>query len=188
LADIAFDGVREQRRFPLGILIGLAAVAVIGLVLFFVLRDDPKQIEVKAPREQPTQAGYAGAITDLAPLVGTTSDRKALDGREVALEGVQVVQVLGERTFLVGPGLSQKAVVVWQPEAGAAAAAANTPAPKIDVGDTVAIHGVVQPMPASAQTLTDWRLDQLSPSERTALQVVVVAKDVIETSERSGQK
>lgn len=186
MADIAFDGVREQRRFPLGILIGVAAIAVIGLVLFFVLRDDPKQIQVQAPREQPTQGGYAGAITDLGPLVGTTMDRKALAGREVALEGVQVVQVLGDRTFMVGPGMTQKAVVVWQPEGGATAA--NTPAPKIDVGDTVAIHGVVQQMPASGQTLSDWRLDTLSPSERSALQVVVVAKDVMETSERSGQR
>jgi hypothetical protein len=62
-----------------------------------------------------------------------------LVGREVALEGVQVLQVLGPGAFLVGPSLSQRALVLFDP-------AAMSPTPRVDAGDTIALHGFLRPM------------------------------------------
>lgn len=180
-----FSGVSPRRGVRILPIAILAALLLIGLVFFLVSRDDRPRMQVAAPTETAaTNAGYAGALTDLAPLIAV-GDKHALEGREVAFEGVQILQVLGDRTFLIGPGMSQKALVVWQPEAGAAA---NEPLPKIDVGDTVAIHGVVQPLPASQETLAEWRADQLSPADRAAMQVAVVARTMVETVDRSGRQ
>jgi hypothetical protein len=181
---MAFEGVARRRPLPAWPFIVLGGALIVALILFFVLGDEPERLQGQAPRENTAaQAGYAGALTDIGPLVAP-ADRSTLEGREVALEGVQVLQVLGERTFLIGPSMSQKALVYWQPEGDTA----STPAPKIDAGDTVAVHGVVRPLPTSAQTLADWRIHQMSQSELTAMQVAVVAKTVVETAERSGER
>jgi hypothetical protein len=163
---------------------GLALVLLLAIFLF--LREEPRRLELDTPARAnlPAQGAYAGTITDVATLVGPR-DREGLVGREVALEGAQVLQVLSERAFLIGPSLTQKAIVVFDPQAAPAGAA---PPPKVDAGDVVAVTGRLVALPRDQATLASLGLDELTPAERADLQFQVAATTVIETVERSGER
>jgi hypothetical protein len=172
--------LERRRRIPFWPIV-LAGLAVALAFLWFLFsREEPPRMTLDTPERAnlPAQGAYAGTITDLAALVGPR-DRAGLVGREVALEGVQVLQVLGPGAFLVGPSLSQRALVLFDP-------AAMNPTPKVDAGDTVALHGFLRPIPADVESLGTTGLEALAPSERADLHFHVAADTVIETVERSG--
>ena len=180
------DRGRPRRKISIWpfLLAGLALVLALVILLFF--REEPRRMELDTPASAnlPAQGTYAGTITDVATLVGPR-DRGGLIGREVALQGAQVLQVLSDRAFLIGPSLSQKAIVVFDPGAAPSGAA---PPPKIDAGDVVAVTGRLVALPKDMATLASLGLDKLSPSERADLSFQVAATSVDETMERSGER
>lgn len=56
-------------------------------------------------------AAASGPITDLATILGT-ADRAALAGRPVDLANMRVLDVVGDRTFFVGPDQNRRVFVV----------------------------------------------------------------------------
>ena len=185
MSEMVIDDPGQRRRrisfWPF--LFGGLALAL-ALVVFLFFREEPRRMALDTPESAnlPAQGTYAGTITDVATLVGPR-DRVGLIGREVAIEGAQVLQVLSDRAFLIGPSLSQKAVVVFDPGAAPAGAA---PPPKVDAGDVVAVSGRLVALPPDAETQARLGLDKLAPSERADLKFHVAATTVQETLERSG--
>jgi hypothetical protein len=173
---------RRHKRAPLWpfLLGGLGLAIVIGVLL--TLRDQPRRMTLDTPEsaDTPAATGFAKPITDLAAIVGPR-DRQGLVNREVAFEGVQVLQVLSDRAFLVGPSLSQRALVIYDPKT-------DSPPAKVDVGDTVAVHGVLKPIPKDPDVQARLNLDDLRPADLADLQVGIEAQTVMETVERSGPR
>ncbi len=178
MPEIALGNRRKITWWPF-ILVGLGIVLLVGIVL--TQRDEGTPIQLKAPPDKATEGPYAGTITDLAMLVGPTSHR-LLVGRDVALKGVEVQQVLGDHTFLVGHSLGQRALILYDPPAGSTAAE-----PRIAPGDTVAVQGVVRAIPGDPMTLSALEMDRLRPSERAEMAIYVDAPTVMVTVDESGR-
>jgi hypothetical protein len=176
MAELVLEKKRSGRWWPFVAIIGVVAFLA-WLWLSMGMNEERQTMSTAPPDEAPAQGAYAGTITDVGILTGT-GDRKALIDRDVALEGVQVHQVVGDHAFLIGLGGEQRALVVRDPQ--------TTPAPtggaaKIDTGDTVAISGRVVAIPGDQETLARYDLDELRPAERAAMAVMVQAARVEET-------
>lgn len=107
----------------------LLALLAFGLLIWLFNRDDENEVAVAdttpavvTPAETPgaiapaadanMAAGTAtGPITDIAMLVGATN-LASMVGRPVQLTNVRVQDVVGDRTFWVGPDANQRAFVV----------------------------------------------------------------------------
>jgi len=105
----------------------IGALLLIGLLflLFGNNRNEPDRVAVAptpvvatetvpvvAPIAAPVDnAAISGPITDLATIIDTT-DRSALVGRQVDLDNVRVLDVVGDRGFFVGADQSRRAFVV----------------------------------------------------------------------------
>ena len=90
----------------------------------------------------PATGGQAGAITDIATLLDA-EDPAALVGRQVRLEGVQGLDMVGDATFWVGRGDDDRAFVILDEQI-------PSPPPEVEgrvnvnAGQTVDITGSVR--------------------------------------------
>jgi hypothetical protein len=180
VAEMAID--RRHRRLSVWPFLvgGLALAIIIGVFLTF--REEPRRMLLDKPEsaDKVTATGVAAPITDLAAIVGPR-DRQGLAGREVTFEGVQVLQVLSDRAFLIGPSLSQRALVIYDKTA-------DDPPPKVATGDTVAVHGVMRPIPTDPEVQARLELDELRPSDLADLHVHIDAYTVMPTFKRSAER
>lgn len=113
--------VQQKSGIPWWVWALLALLAVLLLVWLFSGDDEAEvaavdnTVPVVAPVDTRapvvTNQVAAGAITDLTTILGTT-DLTTLAGRPVQLSNVTVQEVVGDRTFWIGPDASQRAFVV----------------------------------------------------------------------------
>ncbi|MFT4935543.1 MAG: hypothetical protein ACI9LT_002245 [Pseudoalteromonas distincta] len=91
---------------------------------------------------EPAAGGEAGAVTDIDTLLDA-EDPAALVGRQVRLEGVQVLEMVGDATFWVGRGGDDRAFVILDEQI-------PSPPPEVEgrvnvnAGQTVDITGSVR--------------------------------------------
>jgi hypothetical protein len=161
--------------------LGLLVAAVLLVLLF--RGETPHRLEVNPPRTQAAGgAPYAPAITDVPELVGR-SDALGLIGQDVVFESVRVLSVLDDRNFFVGVGPRQRALVSFEPRPEDP----DQPAP-VAAGDSVAVRGIVRPLPTDPEGMARLGIDGLSPAERLDLGVYVEGRMVLSTFNRAGAR
>lgn len=118
--------VEKKSGIPWWVWALLALLAIVGLIWFFSDDDDAERAAVDTTTpvfteqvatneattgQQPAGQVSTGPISDLTTILGTT-DMSALVGREVQLSNVTVQEVVGDRTFWVGPNANERAFIV----------------------------------------------------------------------------
>ena len=143
----------------------LAAIIIAALLWFFIGRDRdtyPAAAATSTAAEATSSmASNTGALTSLAPLLNPADS--SLAGRQVAItDPVRVLSVTGDKTFWVGQGTGQQALVFLEE-----VPTPNQPAIEgrydITPGQTVKIWGDVRSMPSFDVAQRDWKA---SPSLR----------------------
>lgn len=108
-------------------------------------------------------ASPGGAVvSDVAELVNA-SDAQSVAGSRVALTGVTVQSVVGDKTFWVGPSADEQVfVVIEEDETGGSVEGG------VDVqqGQTISLAGVVRQTPSKDDAMRRWNL---SEADATAL-------------------
>ncbi len=107
----------------------ILAVLVAALLIWMFSGDDDRDrtttdlnpvavapVDDRALTATPIDQAATGPITDLAMITGATG-LTAMIGRPVQLGNVRVQEVVGDRTFWVGPSADQRALVVLNEEA-----------------------------------------------------------------------
>jgi len=139
----------DRRSTNLGQYVG--GLVLLGVVVWGLVQ----LLERDAVR--PPAAPVAVAPVEPAPLtelsaVVAARDRRPLVGRRVQLGDVAVQSVAGDHAFWVGPSVAQRMLVVLDEALPPSAGTARQP--DVDVGQRVAVSGVVRQLPAE---LTSWR-------------------------------
>lgn len=107
----------------------IVAAAVLALLIYMFSGDEAERDPVVEPvtaaapvdgqaasaMNNSATGAAAGAVTDLALITGATG-LTSMIGREVQLNNVRVQEVVGDRTFWVGPDTNQRALVVLNEE------------------------------------------------------------------------
>lgn len=111
-------------------------------------------------------------------LLVPVPQRLALAGRAAALAGVEVQTVAGPRSFWVGPTPDQRLFVVMSDSAARRTLLA---APfDIEAGQTVAIAGVIRPIPADLASVRNrWSLSAANEATLRAERVYLDASEVV---------
>jgi len=92
-------------------------------------------------------------------------DKRALVGRGAMLVGVKVQEMVGDSAFWVGPSEDRRLFVVVTRDTKLGSG--DGPPPKIRAGQTIAVAGVIKPLPEEmASVRAGW---QLSPDVETLL-------------------
>lgn len=135
------------------LLMALIAVALVWWVVAEMGDDD--EVDLAAPDVaivepaptavlplNPATGGETGAVTDIATIL-EAEDPATLVGRQVRLEGVQVLEMVGDATFWVGRGGDDRAFVILDEQI-------PSPPPEVEgrvnvnAGQTVDITGSVR--------------------------------------------
>ena len=169
---------RKQQGVPwwAWVLLALGLFVILALVLWNVFQDRqaaaPPTTGAAAPSVN--QAAPAGPITDLP--IGQPDQLLALVGRPVQLSGVRVQDVVGDKTFWIGPSDTQRLFVFLEEN--------QTPGQKVEgsvdvnQGQTVAIDGELRKLPSAEEAQQQW---DISPQTFEALkkdQVYLYARSV----------
>jgi len=154
MAEIPIE--RKSGGIPWWVWLILAALVIGLLIYMFSGNDDSERASVEttpavvapvAPADgtaQPVNNAQAtgGPITDLAMVTGG-ANLTSMVGRDVQLSNVRVQEVVGDRTFWVGPDSNQRALVVLN----------ETPTPStpgtegrydVTAGQTINVNGSVR--------------------------------------------
>lgn len=107
---------KDHRRIPLWVLYAASSVAMValGVVTFAPRTIDPGTTAqfTQPTSEMPLIARYDGpSLTNISEIVDA-DDPAGLAGRDVALDNVQVVELVGEKTMLVRNDAGDELVIV----------------------------------------------------------------------------
>ena len=145
--------IERKSGIPWWVWLLLALVAIALLIYMFTGEEDEREAidttpAVVAPVDgtaQPALDGTdmaTGPITDLTMLAGG-ANLASMVGRPVQLSNVQVQDVVGDRTFWVGPSASNRVLVVLDEKMSASQPGVEG---RYDVttGQTVNVSGMIQ--------------------------------------------
>ncbi len=101
---------------------------------------------------------------------------QALVGRQVELSGVRVQDVVGDKTFWIGPSQSQRLFVFLEEDRTAAKPVEG----KVDVnpGQTVAIQGELRRLPSAEEAQRQWGMTPQAFEALKQAQVYLHARSV----------
>ncbi len=130
-------------------LLALALLALLGLLVWGLVQDRPSTAPAApAAPAQPAQPAAGGGVVTDVPL-GQPERLLALVGRPVQLSSVQVQDVVGDKTFWVGPSAAQRLFVFLEEDKTAGQKVEG----KVDVnaGQTVSITGELRKLPGAEE-------------------------------------
>lgn len=101
--------VRKTSRIPWWVWL-VSALILVGVLFWLVADNDRDDLVAIVPATVVSTATVA-PVTDLATVIAAP-DLRVLVGRSVQLDSVRVDEVVGDRTFWVGPDANHRALVV----------------------------------------------------------------------------
>ena len=126
-----------------------------------------------------TRSRLADPITDVEMILAVP-DHEALVGKNVALDGVRVMEVTGDRTFWIVSGTSAPLLVVLDEQP-------TTSGPvegryNVEAGQVLDVVGTIRRFPGWEEARSRWKLDPSRPVE--AQRIYVAAEQLTITNRR----
>ena len=130
-------------------------------------RVNEPQVTAAPGREAPPAAAEnPGPVTDLAALLNMNQEQ--LVNHQAKLTGTKVLQKLGNSSFFIGSGGTQRLLVV----------PSQTPASTVKPGETVDVSGTFKKLPSEHDAMKQWNLTSTDTKFLRDMQVYLEASEV----------